>query len=117
MVLVLIVDTIWGRQSSDILRNIGSIIWAILVYGGAIVIALASPVKYVRAVAANGSLPQENARRRKEHDDAVAASIRDAEPRKAAEDHRLRIQIRELESLTKTVSAKETAVRDLLKSL
>lgn len=59
----------------------------------------------------------ENSRRQREYQEALAQSLRDAQPRKAAEGHRLRLQIRELESLAKTVAEREAAVSRLRGSL
>lgn len=59
----------------------------------------------------------ENGSRQREYRELLAQSLRDAEPRKAAADHRLRFQIRELESLAKTVAEKEIAVSRLRRSL
>jgi len=69
---------------------------------------------HFKAKISNGDMPQENARRQKAYDAAVAAALKKAEPLKAAEDHRLRVQIRELEGSAKTVSDKEAEVRRLL---
>jgi hypothetical protein len=66
---------------------------------------------------ANGDMPQENARRQKAYEDAVAAALRVADPLKAAQDHRLRCQIRELESLATALGEKEVKVRGLLATL
>ena len=67
--------------------------------------------------AANGNRPRENARRQKAYEGAMAAALKAAEPLKAAEDHRLRCQIRELEGLAKTVGEKEADVRRILATL
>jgi hypothetical protein len=74
-------------------------------------------VPYIKANAANGERPLENARRQKAYEEACAAALRAAEPIKAAEDHRLRCQIRELEGLAKTVGEKEADVRRILATL
>ena len=65
----------------------------------------------------NGRKPQENARRQKVYEEAKAAALKAADPIKAAQDHRLRSQIRELESLAKTVDEKKAEVRRLLATL
>lgn len=74
-------------------------------------------VDHFHAKAANGNRPRENARRQKAFEDAMAIALKAAEPLKAAEDHRLRFQIRELEGLIKTVDKKETEVRQILATL
>ena len=60
---------------------------------------------------------QENARRQRAYEEAVARSVRLAVPKKAAEDHRLGLRIRELEALARTVAEKEAGVSQLLRSL
>jgi hypothetical protein len=72
---------------------------------------------YFKAKAANGRKPLENARRQKAYQEACAVALQAAEPIKAAQDHRLRCQIRELEGLAKTVGEKETDVRRILATL
>lgn len=72
---------------------------------------------HFRIKAANGSRPLENAQMQKAYEEAVAAALKAAEPIKAAEDHRLRYQIRELEGLAKTVAEKEADVRRILATL
>ena len=54
---------------------------------------------HYKAKAANGSRPFENARRQKAYEEGRAEAMKAAEPMKAAQDHRLRCQIRELEGL------------------
>jgi hypothetical protein len=73
-------------------------------------------VRY-RARTANGETPQENARRKEAYQKAVGAAFKAADPLKAAQDHRLRCQIRELESLGTTLGVKEAKVRELLATL
>ena len=58
---------------------------------------------HYKAIAANGERPAENARRQKTYDDARVAALKAAEPKKAAQDHRLKSQIIEIEGLEKTV--------------
>ena len=72
---------------------------------------------HFRAKAANGKRPLENARRQRDYSTSCAAALKAAEPIKAAQDHRLRCQIRELEGLIKTVTAKAEDVRCILKTL
>ena len=86
-------------------------------WGGCVVAVLAGLFNHFRVKVANGDRPSENARRRKAHKEATAAALKAAEPIKAAEDHRLRCQIRELEGLVKTVAEKEADVRRLLATL
>jgi hypothetical protein len=72
---------------------------------------------HFKVKAANGNRPRENVRRQKAYEGAMAAALKAAEPLKAAEDHRLRCQIRELEGLAKTVGEKEADVRRILATL
>lgn len=72
---------------------------------------------HFRAVKANGERPRENARRTQTYQEACAAAMKAAEPIKAAQDYRLRIQIRELESQAKMIMEKEKDVRCLLATL
>jgi hypothetical protein len=75
------------------------------------------PVQYFRVMATNGNRPVENARRQYAYEEAKAAALKGAERTKSAEDHRLRLQIRELEGLAKTVGEKEADVRRILATL
>jgi len=84
------------------------------IYGGCVAFVLGGLFPHFRVRVANGDKPRENARRQKAHEEAVAAALKVAEPLKAAQDHRLRSQIRELESLVKTIGEKEAEVRRLL---
>ena len=72
---------------------------------------------HFKVKAANGNRPRENARRQEAYEEAMAAALKAAEPLKAAQDHRLRCQIRELEGLAKTVGEKEADVRRILATL
>ena len=72
---------------------------------------------HYKAKAANGDRPFENARRQKAYEETRAAALKAAEPVKAAQDHRLRCQIRELEGLITTVTEKAEDVRRLLRTL
>ena len=118
MVIAAVVAEIGGDQNKEgLFINLFALIVGLIVFGGSIGLALSGPFVYFRAQAANGSMPQENARRQRAYDEAVVHALKAAEPRKAAEDHRLRSQVRELESLAKTVAAKEVEVRRLLAAL
>lgn len=83
-------------------------------YLGTLLVGL---VSFAMATAANGKRPLENARRQKAYESARAAALKAAEPVKAAQDHRLRVQICELEGLIKTVTAKADEVRGILRTL
>jgi hypothetical protein len=74
-------------------------------------------VKYLQASLANGSRPRENARLERIYQESLTAALKEAERAKAAEDHRLRCQIRELEGLAKTVGEKAADVRRILATL
>ncbi|MCX6924484.1 MAG: hypothetical protein NT154_14900 [Verrucomicrobia bacterium] len=89
----------------------------VLGFGGVIVCVLTGPFFHFMAKAANGKKPLENARRQKAYEEAKAAALKAAERSKAAEDHRLRLQIRELEGFAKTAAAKEAEVRQILVTL
>ena len=75
------------------------------------------PCLYLRILVANGKKPQENARRERAYEEDMATAMRDAERNKSAEDHRLRVQIRELEGEIKAVGDKAEDVRRILTSL
>ncbi|MGA2324565.1 MAG: hypothetical protein ABSG22_12055 [Sedimentisphaerales bacterium] len=66
---------------------------------------------------ANGKRPQENARRQKAYEAAYAVALKAAEPVKAAQDHRLRSRICELEGLITTMTEKAEDVRRILATL
>jgi hypothetical protein len=72
---------------------------------------------HFRVKAANGDRPAENARRQWAYENAKTAALRAAVPLKEAEDHRLRVQIRELEGLIKTVGDKAADVRRIMETL
>jgi len=84
----------------------------------ALVAALAITVQLIyetvsphyKAIKANGERPLENARRQDSFEKAYAEALKDAKPKKAAQDHRLRSQIVELEGLEKTVRKIEVEV-------
>lgn len=59
-----------------------------------------------KAIENNGDRPLENARRQAAYEIARAESLKSAEATKAAADHRLRCQIRQLEALIKTMTSK-----------
>jgi len=88
-----------------------------IMFGGSLVCVLLGPLKHFRVKLANGNKPWENARRQQAYEEAVAAALKAAEPIKAAEDHRQRCQIRDLEGLIKTVGEKEAGVRRILATL
>jgi hypothetical protein len=98
-----------ARTTSDLLFLIPWCLWAYVVFS--------SLLPYFRARVANGNRPLENARRQKLYEEAVARALKAAEPVKAAQDYRLRCQIRELEGLIKTVGEKEAEVRRILETL
>ena len=65
----------------------------------------------------NGSHPRENAKRLMEYEKARAAALRHGSALKAAEDHRIRQRVAELDALAATLSKKEESVRELLRKL
>jgi transcription initiation factor TFIIIB Brf1 subunit/transcription initiation factor TFIIB len=74
-------------------------------------------VMFVITKIENGSSPFENARRQKAYGSACAVALKAAESVKAAQDHRLRTQICELEGLITTMTEKAEDVRKILKTL
>lgn len=72
---------------------------------------------YIKARIENGTRPAENARRQDVYEKARDAALRAAEPVKAAADHRLRTQIRDLEAQEKVLSEKATQVSHVLLQL
>ena len=70
-----------------------------------------------RAKAANGNRPLENARRQKAYEEARITALKAAELNKAAQVHRLRCQIRDLEGSVKTAAEKEAEIRRILEKL
>jgi hypothetical protein len=92
-------------------------IFELIILGGSLVCVLSGPFNHFRVKLANGDKPRENTRRQEAYEAAVAAALTAAEPLKAAEDHRLRCQIRELEGLAKTVGEKEADVRRILATI
>jgi hypothetical protein len=88
-----------------------------IIWGGFVCFWVVGVVPCVRATMANGTRPAENSRRQHAYEEATAMALRAAEAIKAAEDHRLRCQIRELEGLAKTIGEKEADVRRILATL
>ena len=82
--------------------------------GGALLSTLGS---FLWQSPARRKIERENARRRQAHDTLVASALNAAAPVKAAQDHRLGLQVRELEGLLRTVVEKEAEVRRILASL
>ena len=92
------------------------------IVGFGLCVALLAPsvvnlTPYFKARAANGKRPAENVRRQRAYEAARTEALEAAEPIKAAQDHRLRCQIRELEGLITTVTEKAEDVRRLLRTL
>ena len=83
-------------------------IFLLIIWGGVLVSVLSGPFNHFRVRVANGNKPRENARRQRAYEEAMAAALKAAEPLKAAEDHRLRCQIRELEGLA-SISTEDLA--------
>jgi hypothetical protein len=106
----------WEKPLNSLLLLLlwGGIVLSVL---SGVVSALSGPYNHFRVIKANGNKPSENARRKRAHEEAVAAALKVAERAKAAEDHRLRYQIREVEGFAKTVGEKEAAVRRILATL
>ena len=77
----------------------------------------AIPIDFYEVKSANGNRPQENAHRQLKYERDMAAAMKDAERKKAAEDHRLRVQIRELEGEINAVGEKVAEVRQILTTL
>ncbi len=101
-----------------------SVYWGSIANISVIVICLGLAAKmthesvspHYKAVAANGARPTENARRQDVYEKARVVALKAAEPIKAAQDHRLRSQIIELEGLEKTVRKIEVEVGQQLKT-
>jgi hypothetical protein len=100
----------YPNHSVDILQGIASF----LSLAPSVVCILYSLFTFIRTNVANGNRPAENARRKNAYEREMAAAMREAERKKAAEDHRLRVQIRELEGEIKAVSEKMAGVRRIL---
>jgi hypothetical protein len=79
-----------------------------------IVCLLVVAFRHLSVKIANGDMPKENARRQRAYDNALAAALKEAEPVKNAEDHRLRRKIVDLEGKAKVTSRKEQELRNLL---
>lgn len=105
------------RQKINAAGDLLTGIFALSVFPGSVLAALISQVPHFATMYANGTKPMENARRADAHQRAVGAALKAAEPVKAAADHRLRVQIRELEGLIKTLSEKQQSVRRILGNL
>lgn len=105
------------KQSVGGVNNFMERLFQFVFFGGAALVVAVPLVIRFNASLANGQRPQENARRQRAYQEAVAAALKAAEPVKAAAGHRLRIQIRELESLIKTLGKREADVRGILATL
>ena len=95
---------------------LSGVYWLLIFLG--LVVPLANQLfPYIMAVRANGKRPLENERRQTAYEEARAAALQAAEPIKAAQDHRLSVQIRELDGLIATVTEKAEDVRKILRTL
>jgi len=112
--LSIVNEVIRSEALSD--RNLNSVLTPIF-WLGCLVAPVVGLFDYFAATIANGSRPLENSRRLQAYEEARAVALKAAEPLKAAEDHRLRCQIRELEGLAKTIGEKEADVRRILATL
>jgi len=100
----------YSPQTLGLILNIIGIAWFVLCL-------LMGTSKHFSVKRANSNRPAENARRQKAYEKAKAAALEDAVPLKAAQDHRLRVQIRELEGEIKAVNEKAANVRGILATL
>jgi hypothetical protein len=82
-----------------------------------LVAVIVGVVAHFAATSANGARPMENARRQRAYEAACVAALDAAAPVKAAKDHCLRDQIRDLDGLIKTVSEKAEGIRGILKTV
>ena len=71
-------------------------------------------VAFANVKASNGTHPQENARRQKAYKQARSEALKAAEPTKAAQDHRLRLNIRDAEAGMKMLAEKSEEIRRLV---
>jgi hypothetical protein len=94
-----------------------NMIAALLFWGPSVLVVLSGAFRHFSAMAANGNRPLENSRRKEAFEKEQAAEMKIAERKKAAEDHRMRVQIRELEGEIKAVSEKAADVRRILATL
>jgi len=104
-------------------NGLGICLWFPLFFFGACVALLSSSFFLISlgtrlstrraAMAANGERPLENGRRQNAYAAERLAALKAAEAKKAAQDHRLRCQVRELEALIDTMSQKVDAVNRL----
>jgi hypothetical protein len=96
-----------GLVSSSVhLIVIGPLVQAPLFWGGLLACIALGVYPHFKAKARNGKRPAENARRQRAYAEGVNAALEAAKPTKAAEDHRLRTQICELEGLERTFCQK-----------
>jgi hypothetical protein len=113
------------QEIKDIFSDFGGVIIVLLLLACAWAVYIPAVLGYIifyliRLLIArieNGRRPLENARRRKAYDEARLAALKAAEPIKAAQDHRLRSQICELDGLIMTVSEKAEDLRRILTTL
>jgi len=102
-------DPMWLTKLSSVWSFLISVVW--------IGPPAYSLIQYCVAKVANGKRPLENAKRLQAHNAACAAARKAAELKKAAQDHRLRCQIRDLEGLIETVTEKAEDDRKTLRTL
>ena len=104
---------LWGnwRDPNSFVYFYKHVLFDILWWGGTSIGAVGPFIPHILVIKANGDLPSENARLESEYQQAVAHAMRAAEPAKLAEDHRLRLQIRQLEADIETVAAVEKRIR------
>ena len=116
--LLCLLDVIAGSHPPTLDYVVSQLVPVLLLgvawYGGFVFFCLQP---HFKAKAANGSRPFENARRQKAYKEACASALKAAQPVKAAQDHRLRCHIRDLEGLITTVTEKAEDVRGILRTL
>jgi hypothetical protein len=91
--------------------------WPMLEVIGLTIFLVLGARAHFRAQASNGNRPRENARRQREYEAARASALDVAQTEKLVQDHRLRVQLREVEGLMRTVAQRKDEVRHLLGTL
>lgn len=85
--------------------------------GIGLVLLLVPVFRQIDAIMENGDRPARNAALQADHEAAVRRELQEAEERKLAADHRLRVQIRELEALERTVAQRAAQVEEVYRKL
>lgn len=95
------ITTSSGSQEASEDHTVAQVYTIIFCYLGPLICLCSGPYLHFKVVRENGQAPQENEHRKEHHKQATMLALKEAEPIKNTEDHKLRRQIVELEGKMK----------------